>query len=149
MGKNGFGQLFSVFNEWTKRRDSVIESGGEYYTKEKRFALIACLFVKIERGLNTFWPLYASNIIVPSSVFFRWLARTLTVTRIGICTFASLPIIVITILRHVQIFSVSCFSNCESLSSISFETGHELTRIESNSFSFCSSLKSITVPQNA
>jgi hypothetical protein len=27
------GQLFSVFNEWTKRFEYVIESGGEYYTK--------------------------------------------------------------------------------------------------------------------
>jgi hypothetical protein len=27
------GQLFSVFNEWKKRLEYVIESGGEYYTK--------------------------------------------------------------------------------------------------------------------
>jgi histone-lysine N-methyltransferase SETMAR len=27
------GQLFSVFNEWMKRLEYVIESGGEYYTK--------------------------------------------------------------------------------------------------------------------
>jgi hypothetical protein len=27
------GQLCSVFNEWMKRLESVIESGGEYYTK--------------------------------------------------------------------------------------------------------------------
>jgi hypothetical protein len=27
------GQLFSVFNEWIKRLESVIESGGEDYTK--------------------------------------------------------------------------------------------------------------------
>jgi hypothetical protein len=54
------GQLFSVFNEWTNRLEYVIESGGEYYTKSKRFALVACLFAKIERGLTTFWPPYLS-----------------------------------------------------------------------------------------
>jgi hypothetical protein len=27
------GQLFGVFNEWMKRLEYVIESGGEYYTK--------------------------------------------------------------------------------------------------------------------
>jgi hypothetical protein len=27
------GQLFSVFNEWMKRLEYVIESGGEYYMK--------------------------------------------------------------------------------------------------------------------
>jgi hypothetical protein len=27
------GQLFSVFNEWMKRLEYGIESGGEYYTK--------------------------------------------------------------------------------------------------------------------
>jgi hypothetical protein len=48
------GQLFSVFNEWMKRLEYVIESGGEYYTKEKRFDLIACLFTKFERRSTTF-----------------------------------------------------------------------------------------------
>jgi hypothetical protein len=28
-----FGQLFSVFNEWMKRLEYTIESGGECYTK--------------------------------------------------------------------------------------------------------------------
>jgi hypothetical protein len=27
------GQLFSVFNEWMKRLEWVIKSGGEYHTK--------------------------------------------------------------------------------------------------------------------
>jgi hypothetical protein len=27
------GQLFSIFNEWMKRLEYVIESGGKYYTK--------------------------------------------------------------------------------------------------------------------
>jgi hypothetical protein len=65
----------------------------------------------------------ASSIIVPSSALFPWLAQMLIVTRIGSCAFAGLPIIMTTIPRHVQIFSLSCFSDCESLSSISFETG--------------------------
>jgi hypothetical protein len=77
-----------------------------------------------------------SNIIVPSSVFFPWLARELIVIRIGSCAFVSLPIRMTTIPRHVQIFSLSYFSDCESLSSISFETGSELTRTESNAFHF-------------
>jgi hypothetical protein len=88
------------------------------------------------------------NIIVPSSVFFPWLARTLAVTRIGRCAFEKTPIISITIPRHVQILCSSCFSDCKSLSSISFETDCELTRIESNAFSSCSSLKSITIPRH-
>jgi hypothetical protein len=28
-----FGQPFSIFNEWMKRLEYVIKSGGEYYTK--------------------------------------------------------------------------------------------------------------------
>jgi hypothetical protein len=50
------GQLFRVLNEWMKRLEYVIESGGEYYTKSKRFALIACLFAKTERGSTAFQP---------------------------------------------------------------------------------------------
>jgi hypothetical protein len=42
-------QLFSVFNEWMKKLEYVIESGGEYYT-QKRFALITYPFTKIESG---------------------------------------------------------------------------------------------------
>jgi hypothetical protein len=43
-------------NESMKRLEYIIESRGEYYTKEKRFALIACLFAKIERGSTPFEP---------------------------------------------------------------------------------------------
>jgi hypothetical protein len=74
------GQLFSVFNEWMKRPEYVIESGGECHTKQKRFALIACLFAKIERRSTTFQPSYILNgglaIIVfwdPESIFLTWL----------------------------------------------------------------------------
>jgi hypothetical protein len=49
-----FGQLFSVLNEWMTRPEHVIELGGEYYTKSKRFALIAGLFAKIERRSTAF-----------------------------------------------------------------------------------------------
>jgi hypothetical protein len=35
------GQLFSVFNEWTKTLEYVIESRGEYSPIQKRFAFIA------------------------------------------------------------------------------------------------------------
>jgi hypothetical protein len=48
------GQLFSVFNEWIKRLEYVMESGREYYTKEIRPALIACLSAIIERRSATF-----------------------------------------------------------------------------------------------
>jgi hypothetical protein len=48
-----FGQFSSVFNEWMKRLEYVIESRGGYSTKSKRFALIACLFAKIERRSTT------------------------------------------------------------------------------------------------
>jgi hypothetical protein len=44
------GHIFSAFNEWMKKLEYVVESGGEYYISQKRFALIACLFAKIERG---------------------------------------------------------------------------------------------------
>jgi hypothetical protein len=81
-------------------------------------------------------PQVQCRLLYPSSAFFPWLARTLIVTRIDSCAFASLSIIMITIPRHVQIFSLSCFSDCESVSSISFETGSELTRIKSNAFHF-------------
>jgi hypothetical protein len=53
----------------------------------------------------------------------------------------------ITIPRYVQILCSSCFSYCESLSSISFMTDSELTRIESKAFYSCSSLNSITIPR--
>jgi hypothetical protein len=47
------GQLFGVFNKWMKRLEYVIKSGGEHYTHQKRFALIVCLFAKIERRSTT------------------------------------------------------------------------------------------------
>jgi hypothetical protein len=40
----------------------------------------------------------------------------------------------ITIPRHVQIICSKCFSHCHSLSSISFETDSELTRIVAGAF---------------
>jgi hypothetical protein len=57
-------------------------------------------------------------------------------------------IVSVTIPRHVQILCSECFSYCESLSSISFETDPELTHIESNAFYDCSSLESITIPRH-
>jgi hypothetical protein len=62
------------------------------------------------------------NISGPSSVFFPWLAGTLRVTRMGSREFENAPVISITIPHHLQILSSSCFSDCESLLSISFET---------------------------
>jgi hypothetical protein len=71
------------------------------------------------------------NTIVPLSVFFPWLTRTLAVTRIDDWVFESPPISLIKIPRHVEILCSDCFSDCNSLSPISFETDSKLTRIES------------------
>jgi hypothetical protein len=49
--------------------------------------------------------------------------------------------------NHIEIFGLSCFSYCKSLSSISFESNSRLTRIEASAFSE-SSLQSIIIPSN-
>jgi hypothetical protein len=49
--------------------------------------------------------------------------------------------------RNVEIVGLKCFSNCKSLSSITFESNSHLTRIESAAFSY-SSLQSILIPRN-
>jgi hypothetical protein len=71
----------------------------------------------------------------------------LYVTQIGSRAFESTRIIYITIPRHVQILCSYCFSSCKSLSSISFETESELTRIEAGAV-YCTSLPSVLVPEN-
>jgi hypothetical protein len=80
----------------------------------------------------------AGDIMVHSSVFFPCLAGRLTVTQIGDRAFEKMLIISIAIPRHVQIFCPWYFSYCKSLSSISFETDSELTRIESKAFAWSS-----------
>jgi hypothetical protein len=79
------------------------------------------------------------DIIVPSSVFFPSLAGTRDVTRAGIFGFGSGHITSILILRHVRILCSDCFSDCKSLSSISFETDsidtHRIKSISLLSFS--------------
>jgi hypothetical protein len=87
------------------------------------------------------------DIIISSSDFFPSLPATLLVTEIDAGAFAQSSINILTIARHVHLLDSSCFSYCKSLSSISFETPSELTRIESDTFSH-SSLKSITIPRN-
>jgi hypothetical protein len=81
-------------------------------------------------------------------VSFPSLATALKVAQIGDRAFSGTAIKSITIPRQVQIRSSSRVSNCDSLSSISFETHSELTRIESKAFLGCSSLKSITIPRH-
>jgi hypothetical protein len=49
--------------------------------------------------------------------------------------------------RNIEIVGSKCFSRCQSLSSITFESNSHLTRIESEAFSF-SSLQSILIPRN-
>jgi hypothetical protein len=81
------------------------------------------------------------DIIVPSSVFFPSRVAALSVTRIDPRAFRSTRITSILISPHVQILCSECFSDCNSLSSISFETKSELTHIESRVFvSTCLSL---------
>jgi hypothetical protein len=87
-------------------------------------------------------------IIVPLSVLFLLPAATLPVTQIGAWAFSDARITSMTIPRHVQILCSRCFLACNSLSSISFETNSELTRIESNAFCNCFSLKSIIILQH-
>jgi predicted metal-binding protein len=53
----------------------------------------------------------------------------------------------IEISSDIEIFGSSCFSDCKSLLSISFESNSRLTRIESSAFSK-SSLQSIEIPRN-
>jgi hypothetical protein len=53
----------------------------------------------------------------------------------------------IIISSDIEILGSSCFSSCESLSSISFESNSRLIRIESSAFSY-SSLESISIPRN-
>jgi hypothetical protein len=48
---------------------------------------------------------------------------------------------------NIEIVGTNCFSNCESLFSITFESNSRLTRIESSAFS-SSSLQSILIPRN-
>jgi hypothetical protein len=48
---------------------------------------------------------------------------------------------------NIEILGSHCFSSCDSLSSITFESNSCLTRIESSAFSF-SSLESILIPNN-
>jgi hypothetical protein len=49
--------------------------------------------------------------------------------------------------RNIEMLGSYCFSNCNSLSSITFELNSHLTRIESEAFSG-SSLQSILIPSN-
>jgi hypothetical protein len=70
------------------------------------------------------------GIIIPSSVFFPSPAAALSITQIDPRAFQRTRITSMLIPRHVQILCSECFSDCESLSSISFEIHSELTRIE-------------------
>jgi hypothetical protein len=63
------------------------------------------------------------------------LAATLGVARIGGRVFRNTPISIIRIRRYSQAFCSPCLADCNSLSSISFETDSELTRIGPKTFS--------------
>jgi hypothetical protein len=66
--------------------------------------------------------------------------------RIESEAFSSSSLASIVIPRNVEILCSSCFSGCQSLSSITFESDSRLTRIESSAFSN-SSLSSIVIPR--
>jgi hypothetical protein len=86
------------------------------------------------------------DIMVPSSAFFELDGATGRVGRIGYCAFERKPIMSITIPRHVQILCSFSFSDCYSLSSVTFETDSELRWIGSYAFSYCF-FKSVTIPR--
>jgi hypothetical protein len=87
------------------------------------------------------------DVIVPSSTFFPSLAANLWVANIGRGSFYSEPITSIIIPRDGESLCLTCFSNCQSLSSISFENDSRLKCIESYAF-HDSALKLITIPRN-
>jgi hypothetical protein len=49
--------------------------------------------------------------------------------------------------RTVEIISSDCFSDCEHLTSVTFEANSVLRRIGTGAFSFCSALREIVVPR--
>jgi hypothetical protein len=48
----------------------------------------------------------------------------------------------------VEVICESCFEMCQGLSSVRFESGSKLARIESKAFANCSSLSSICIPSS-
>jgi hypothetical protein len=68
-------------------------------------------------------------------------------TRIESEAFYNSSLQSILIPRNVEILGLNCFSDCKSLSSITFESNSQLTRIEKGAFS-SSSLQSILIPRN-
>jgi hypothetical protein len=72
----------------------------------------------------------AGAIIVPLGNLFPSLTATLGMTRVGHSAFHGTKIASRTISPHVQIICSECFSFCNSLSLISFESDSELGHIE-------------------
>jgi hypothetical protein len=68
-------------------------------------------------------------------------------TRIESAVFYQPSLQSILIPSNVEIRGSSCFSDCESLLSITFESNSHLMRIESEVFAF-SPLQSIVIPRN-
>jgi hypothetical protein len=58
----------------------------------------------------------------------------------------SLSLILVYIPSSVTILRRSCFNECHSLSTLTFESNSKLYRIEAEAFQGCSSLKSICIP---
>jgi hypothetical protein len=48
----------------------------------------------------------------------------------------------------VEKLYTECFSRCGSLSTVTFESGSQLLRIDEEAFSYCSSLESISIPSS-
>jgi hypothetical protein len=61
------------------------------------------------------------HIVLPSPLFFPFLAAALGITQLGRRAFDTTRITLMSIPRHVQILRSSCFSSCKSLSLISFK----------------------------
>jgi hypothetical protein len=77
------------------------------------------------------------------------LATILSVRRIDYVAFERAEMALATLPPHVQILCTVCFSRCNCLASISFETDSELTRIESDAFYSRCMLISIMIPRTA
>jgi hypothetical protein len=101
----------------------------------KTYVVIARIDVYVAPGSATVVGLASGDhVIVSSSAFFPFLAASLRAANIGRRSLDSRPIKWITIPRNVESLCSSCFENCRSLSSISFEDDSRLKLTESKTF---------------
>jgi hypothetical protein len=71
----------------------------------------------------------------------------LPLKRLGHKAFQGSELWSVVMARTVEIISSECFSDCEHLTSVTFEANSVLWRTERGAFSFCSALREIVVPR--